>query len=78
MNQFVSKPKAQKILCFFCLRALKSEQGIPIESEFYKLRDSYIPVIRLHDKLDVNDAKTDLAERLLVVIEYSRVRAGVF
>ncbi|GKT11053.1 MAG: two-component system, chemotaxis family, sensor kinase CheA [Thiomicrorhabdus sp.] len=48
------------------------------ESELYKLRDSYIPVIRLHDKLGVNDAKSELADGLLVVIEYSGQRAGVF
>ncbi|MGM0542068.1 MAG: chemotaxis protein CheA [Pseudomonadota bacterium] len=48
------------------------------ETELYKLRDSYIPVIRLHKKLGVEDAKEDLADGLLVVIESGGQRAGVF
>jgi len=53
-------------------------KGIAGESELYKLRDSYIPVIRLHKKLGVDDAKTDLSDGLLVVIEYGGQRAGAF
>lgn len=53
-------------------------KGIAGESELYKLRDSYIPVIRLHQKLGVKDAHTDLSEGLLVVIESGGNRAGVF
>lgn len=53
-------------------------KGIAGQTELYKLRDSYIPVIRLHDKLGVDDAKTDLEEGLLVVVEDSGKRAGIF
>ena len=53
-------------------------KGIAGETELYKLRDSYIPVIRLHKKLGVEDAKKDLADGLLVVIESGGQRAGVF
>jgi len=53
-------------------------KGIAGETELYKLRDSYIPVIRLHKKLGVYDAKEDLADGLLVVIESGGQRAGVF
>ncbi|VAW47411.1 Signal transduction histidine kinase CheA [hydrothermal vent metagenome] len=53
-------------------------KGIAGEKELYKLRDSYIPVIRLHDKLGVEDAKKDLSEGLLVVVESSGQRAGIF
>ena len=53
-------------------------KGIAGEKELYKLRDSYIPVIRLHDKLGVDDAKKDLSEGLLVVVESSGQRAGIF
>ena len=53
-------------------------KGIAGETELYKLRDSYIPVIRLHKKLGVDDAKEDLADGLLVVIESGGQRAGVF
>jgi two-component system chemotaxis sensor kinase CheA len=53
-------------------------KGIAGENELYKLRDSYIPVIRLHDKLGVDDAKKELSDGLLVVVESSGQRAGVF
>ncbi|NPA71593.1 MAG: chemotaxis protein CheA [Gammaproteobacteria bacterium] len=53
-------------------------KGIAGETELYKLRDSYIPVIRLHKKLGVDDAQTDLENGLLVVVEYNGQRAGVF
>ncbi len=53
-------------------------KGISGENELYKLRDSYIPVIRLHQKLGVNDAKEDLSDGLLVVVESSGQRAGIF
>jgi len=53
-------------------------KGIAGETELYKLRDSYIPVIRLHKKLGVEDAQQDLADGLLVVVEDAGQRAGIF
>ncbi|GAB6069647.1 chemotaxis protein CheA [Thiomicrorhabdus hydrogeniphila] len=53
-------------------------KGIAGETELYKLRDSYIPVIRLHKKLGIKDAKKDLTDGLLVVVEDGGQRAGVF
>ena len=53
-------------------------KGIAGETELYKLRDSYIPVIRLHKKLGVNDAQEDLSDGLLVVVEDGGQRAGIF
>ncbi len=53
-------------------------KGIAGQTELYKLRDSYIPVIRLHDKLGISDARTDLEEGLLVVVEDGGRRAGIF
>lgn len=53
-------------------------KGIAGETELYKLRDSYIPVIRLHKKLGIEDAQTDLSEGLLVVVEDAGQRAGIF
>lgn len=53
-------------------------KSIAGEKELYKLRDSYIPVIRLHKKLGVDDAKKDLSDGLLVVVESSGQRAGIF
>lgn len=53
-------------------------KGIAGQAELYKLRDQYIPVIRLHNRFGVDDAKSDLAEGLLVVVEEGGRRAGVF
>ncbi|WP_029935355.1 chemotaxis protein CheA [Thiomicrospira pelophila] len=53
-------------------------KGIAGQAELYKLRDQYIPVIRLHNRFGVNDAKSDLSEGLLVVVEEGGRRAGIF
>ncbi len=53
-------------------------KGIAGQTELYKLRDSYIPVIRLHQKMGIKDARTDLSEGLLVVVEEGGKRAGIF
>lgn len=53
-------------------------KGIAGETELYKLRDSYIPVIRLHKKMGVDDAQEDLEKGLLVVVEDAGHRAGIF
>ncbi|WP_321324465.1 chemotaxis protein CheA [Thiomicrorhabdus sp.] len=53
-------------------------KGIAGETELYKLRDSYIPVIRLHKKLGIKDAHQDLEDGLLVVVEDAGQRAGIF
>ena len=53
-------------------------KGIAGETELYKLRDSYIPVIRLHNKMGVEDAQKDLEKGLLVVVEEGGQRAGIF
>ena len=53
-------------------------KGIAGETELYKLRDNYIPVIRLHKKLGIDDAQEDLSDGLLVVVEDGGQRAGIF
>jgi len=53
-------------------------KGIAGQTELYKLRNSYIPVIRLHQKMGIKNARTDLAEGLLVVVEEGGKRAGIF
>lgn len=53
-------------------------KGIAGQAELYKLRDQYIPVIRLHNRFGVDDAKNDLEEGLLVVVEEGGRRAGIF
>ncbi len=53
-------------------------KSVASNTELYKLRNSYIPVIRLHEKLGIKDAKTNLEDGLLVVVEDNGKRAGVF
>ncbi|WP_319379948.1 chemotaxis protein CheA [Thiomicrorhabdus sp.] len=55
-----------------------SVKGIAGGAELYKLRDHYIPVIRLHRKMGVDDARENLQEGLLVVVEDGGQRAGIF
>ena len=47
--------------------------------ETVKLRDEYVPIIRLHEILGVNDAKAkELCDGLLVVVEGDGRRCGLF
>lgn len=48
------------------------------ESELFKLRDEYIPVLRLCDLFCVASGKRELTEGLLVVVEADDKRVGVF
>lgn len=48
------------------------------DSEMFKLRDEYIPVIRLCELFGVTSGKTVLKEGLLVVVESDHKRVGVF
>ncbi|SFR59929.1 chemotaxis protein CheA [Thiomicrospira sp. ALE5] len=56
----------------------KLVKGIAGQTELYKLRDQYIPVIRLHSLFGVDQAQTELSEGLLVVVEEGGKRAGLF
>lgn len=53
-------------------------KGIAGQAELYKLRDQYIPVVRLHKRFGVQDARSDLSEGLLVVVEEGGRRSGIF
>ncbi|MEK6747964.1 MAG: chemotaxis protein CheA [Pseudomonadota bacterium] len=48
------------------------------KAEVFKLRDDYIPIIRLYDMFGVHPENTLLEEGLLVVVEGDGVRAGLF
>lgn len=49
------------------------------KGETYKLRDEYLPIIRIRDLFNIPDAKADeLEEGLLVVVEADGKRFGVF
>ncbi len=49
------------------------------KGETFKLRDEYLPIVRLHEVLGINDAKAkELNEGLLVVVEGEGRRCGLF
>lgn len=47
-------------------------------SQVFKLRDEYIPVIRLHEVFGVDPESRNLADGLLVIVSAEGQRAGVF
>ena len=47
-------------------------------AELYRLRDDYIPVVRLYDVLGVEPRQRELANGLLVVVEGDGQRVGLF
>jgi two-component system, chemotaxis family, sensor kinase CheA len=48
------------------------------KSELYKLRDEYIPIVRLYEIFDIQPQVTDLQQGLVVVVEANDVRVGLF
>ena len=48
------------------------------QAELYKLREEYIPIMRLYEVFDVDPDSEDLTKGLLVVVEGDGQRAGVF
>ncbi|WP_353572709.1 chemotaxis protein CheA [Candidatus Albibeggiatoa sp. nov. BB20] len=48
------------------------------QAEVYKLRDEYIPILRLYDLFEVNTDLTNLEQGLLVVVEGDGQKIGLF
>ena len=48
------------------------------DMEVFKLRDEYLPIIRLHNIFDIENAVEEFANGLLVVVEGSGQRVGLF
>lgn len=48
------------------------------KSEIFKLRDEYLPVVRLHEIFGIEADSTDIEDGLLVVAEANRQRIGIF
>ncbi|MBL4638129.1 MAG: chemotaxis protein CheA [Proteobacteria bacterium] len=48
------------------------------KGELYKLRDDYVPVIRLYEVFNIEPQITDLEEGLLVVVEGDGQKVGLF
>ena len=47
-------------------------------AELYRLRDEYLPIIRLHEIFEITPVNTELVNGLLVVVEGDGQQAGVF
>ncbi len=47
-------------------------------TELYKLRDEYVPIIRLHEVFDAEPDNNELENGLLVVVEGDGQQAGIF
>lgn len=48
------------------------------QAELYRLRDEYIPIIRLNDLFGMRAGKRDLLDGLLVIVESDGSRVGLF
>ncbi len=48
------------------------------QSEFYRLRDEYIPIIRVNELFGMKTGKSDLKEGLLMVVEADNQLVGLF
>ena len=59
---------------------VKSDQVTRVagQSELFKLRDEYLPVVRLHELFGIQAASTDIDDGLLVVAEANGQRVGIF
>ena len=53
-------------------------KSIAGEAELYRLREDYIPIIRLHSVFNINCDSTKLQDGLLVVVEAEGQKVGVF
>jgi two-component system, chemotaxis family, sensor kinase CheA len=59
---------------------IKSEntKSIAGDTEVYKLRDDYVPILRLHSVFNINCDSTKLDDGLLVVVEAEGQKVGLF
>ncbi len=51
--------------------------SIAHQAEVYQLREEYLPIVRLHRRLNLEDGNTDLEDGLLVVVEADGKRAAL-
>jgi two-component system, chemotaxis family, sensor kinase CheA len=56
----------------------KYVNGLAGKVEVYKLRDEFIPILRLYDLFDINASLTNLEHGLLVVVEGEGQKLGLF
>ncbi len=51
--------------------------SIAHQAEVYQLREEYLPIVRLHDRLQLDSGNTNLEDGLLVVVEADGKRAAL-
>ncbi len=56
----------------------ESVNSIAGGAELYKLREDYLPIIRMHEVFDIKSNNTELVNGLLVVVEGDGQLAGIF
>jgi two-component system chemotaxis sensor kinase CheA len=47
-------------------------------AQLFRLRDDYLPIVRLYELFDVEPEHTDLLEGLLMIVEADGKRVGLF
>jgi two-component system chemotaxis sensor kinase CheA len=52
-------------------------KGIGSQTELYKLRDEYIPIVRMSKNLGITDGVENLEDGLLVIVEDNNNRIGL-
>ena len=48
------------------------------DTELYKVRDDFVPIVRLHEMFGIADARETLEDGLLVLVEADGERIGLF
>lgn len=56
----------------------KSIESIAGQTELYRLREDYIPIVRLYELFNIYDANQELEKGLLVVVESEGQKVGLF
>ena len=57
---------------------LEAVSTVAGQSELYRLRDEYLPVVRLYDLFDVKPDSENLRDGLLVIVEAEGRKIGLF
>ena len=51
---------------------------VPSGGQVFRLRDDYLPIVRLHSLFDIEPDYTDLLDGLLLIVEADGMRVGLF
>jgi two-component system chemotaxis sensor kinase CheA len=56
----------------------ENTKSIAGDAEVYRLREDYIPILRLHTLFNIDNSNTELVDGLLVVVESEGQKVGLF